>query len=395
MAVAGSVAGSVSGVVFDVLVELPVEVLSDDELAVVLTGCEAVVNRFRARQVAAAAEVDRRGFFRTLGFGSAASWLRVTMGVAHSFARMLVSVGRALREMPLTEKVFASGDVDVSRVRRLVEARAVNPEAFAEGESMLVDAARDLSARDFVTTVQYWKQAADPAGFDAEQKELFERRSVSVSATWGGMFRLDGWLDPESGATVMAAIGSYLDLAACDKADTRSPGQVRADALTDICRFVLDHGHLPVKAGERPHVLVIADYEALLGRVGARAEISGVGPITADAARRLTCDAKLSRVVTKGRSLPLEVGRATRTATVGQRRALMIRDRGCVVSGCRMPPQWTDAHHITHWVDGGASDIGNYVLLCRRHHRAVHEGRVTLIGYDGTEIPSVCDPRAP
>jgi HNH endonuclease len=70
----------------------------------------------------------------------------------------------------------------------------------------------------------------------------------------------------------------------------------------------------------------------------------------------------------------LEVGRATRVVSPAQRTALAVRDGGCVFPGCDRPPAWCDAHHLRHWLHGGTTDLANLVLLCRAHHRAVHEG---------------------
>jgi hypothetical protein len=86
----------------------------------------------------------------------------------------------------------------------------------------------------------------------------------------------------------------------------------------------------------------------------------------------------------------LDLGRATRAVPPrALRRALAVRDGGCAAAGCDRPPGWTDAHHLQHWVDSGATALGNLVLLCRTHHVAVDEqgwqlgrdpasGRVTL-----------------
>jgi hypothetical protein len=54
------------------------------------------------------------------------------------------------------------------------------------------------------------------------------------------------------------------------------------------------------------------------------------------------------------------------------RRALDARDGGCRFPGCDNT-RFVDAHHIHHWVHGGETKLDNLVLLCRRHHRAVHE----------------------
>jgi hypothetical protein len=71
---------------------------------------------------------------------------------------------------------------------------------------------------------------------------------------------------------------------------------------------------------------------------------------------------------------PLEVGRTTRVVTTAQRAALVVRDGGCAVPDCDRPPGWCEAHHLVHWLHGGPTDLANLALVCRAHHRAVHEG---------------------
>jgi 5-methylcytosine-specific restriction endonuclease McrA len=73
-----------------------------------------------------------------------------------------------------------------------------------------------------------------------------------------------------------------------------------------------------------------------------------------------------------------ESGRLSRLVRSATRRALQRRDRGCRYLGCDRPSSWSDAHHLVHWADGGETRLSNLVLLCRRHHRMVHEGRVPL-----------------
>ena len=71
---------------------------------------------------------------------------------------------------------------------------------------------------------------------------------------------------------------------------------------------------------------------------------------------------------------PLEVGRTSRVVQAAQRTALAVRDGGCVFPDCGHPLAWCEAHHLRHWLHGGPTDLANLALLCRAHHRAVHEG---------------------
>lgn len=50
-----------------------------------------------------------------------------------------------------------------------------------------------------------------------------------------------------------------------------------------------------------------------------------------------------------------------------------FRDGGCRFPGCTRH-RFVDAHHIQHWANGGETSLDNLVLLCRHHHRLVHEG---------------------
>jgi hypothetical protein len=112
---------------------------------------------------------------------------------------------------------------------------------------------------------------------------------------------------------------------------------------------------------------VTLDPDSLLGHPGAvGGETGWAGPLDPEACRRLACDGAVTRV--------LEVGRATRVIQPGQRTALAVRDGGCVFPACQRPLAWCEAHHLRHWLHGGPTDLANLALLCRAHHRAVHEG---------------------
>jgi 5-methylcytosine-specific restriction endonuclease McrA len=135
----------------------------------------------------------------------------------------------------------------------------------------------------------------------------------------------------------------------------------------------MDGANRPQVAGERPHLTVTLDLESLERRAGRRCELDDAGRISAEDARRVACDASVSRVITAGESAPLEIGRRSPVVPAAIRRAVVVRDGGCRFPGCDRPPGWSDAHHVVHWADGGATALDNLVLLCRPHHRLVHE----------------------
>ncbi|MFV2000767.1 MAG: DUF222 domain-containing protein, partial [Acidimicrobiia bacterium] len=154
--------------------------------------------------------------------------------------------------------------------------------------------------------------------------------------------------------------------------------QRRADAITDICRFWLDHNQtVTTSGGNKPHITVTVDYQTLIKGVsdnGLLPELDGT-PVDPETIRRLTCDAGIVRIVTDSTGQPLDVGRRVRTAPPALRRALEHRDGGCTWTGCTAPVSWCDAHHIIHWADGGETTLANMALICRRHHTMTHEGK--------------------
>jgi hypothetical protein len=103
-----------------------------------------------------------------------------------------------------------------------------------------------------------------------------------------------------------------------------------------------------------------------------RCELEGHTSIPPESARRLLCDASLLRVAEDANGTPMDVGRKTRAVPTALLRALQLRDKQCQFPGCTNS-RFVDAHHIVHWVDGGPTSLANLVLLCRRHHRFVHE----------------------
>ncbi|MEV0801200.1 DUF222 domain-containing protein [Kribbella sp. NPDC050281] len=103
--------------------------------------------------------------------------------------------------------------------------------------------------------------------------------------------------------------------------------------------------------------------------------------LSAGAIRRLACDAEILPIVLGSKSQPLDVGTSQRLVTRPMRRALNARDKGCVV--CGAPPIQCEAHHVVPWLEGGVTAVSNLVLLCKRHHNALHSGHWHIRIIDG------------
>jgi hypothetical protein len=159
--------------------------------------------------------------------------------------------------------------------------------------------------------------------------------------------------------------------------DRPSTAARRADALGVLAESFLRHGPEALNGGECHHIVVHVDAESLHAREAGRCEIEDGPAVPVETARRLACDAGVVKIIEDDRGEPLDVGRKTRTIPSALRRALQSRDQGCVFPGCTHKC-YVDGHHIQHWAEGGQTKLSNLVSLCRAHHRAVHEGGITI-----------------
>ncbi len=378
--------------------------------------------------LAALAHSDRHRDWEEEGFGSCAEWLAWQIGITKGTANEKVRAARALEHLPLISEAMARADVSFSKVRALT--RVATPENEAE----LLEFARAGSAANLERLVRGWKTLSR---FDEAQQERIRhgRRCFSVFPDEDGMYVVKGRLDPEVGAALMRAVEAASDalFAGASKGgcearlsgeerpgnrDTPEPAQLRADAVGLVAERALAAGfgvrtgagiggQAPISGSRAERYQVVLHVEsATLGEAGepGLSELEDGTRVSAETARRLSCDA--SRVEVRHAALGsvdgsasssapssapgsapslapaspfgsahssvLDVGRKTRTIPPALRRALDVRDRGCRFPGCGL--RFTDAHHIVHWADGGETSLRNACLLCRRHHRAVHEG---------------------
>ena len=185
--------------------------------------------------------------------------------------------------------------------------------------------------------------------------------------------RLDADLDTEGTAILRAALDKFMP--------APQPGvllsQRRARALVEMARQSLDFGDGHEGSANKPHLVIQLSYEQLRDQLGV-GYLPDTGTLPAATIRRLACDAKIIPIVLGGDAMPMDVGRTTRVIPPPMRTALNYRDRRCTAPGCDRPPSWCEGHHVIPWLDGGITALTNLVLLCRRHHNMVHQGKLRI-----------------
>ncbi len=302
----------------------------------------------------------------------------------------------------VTRASMARGELSFSKVRALT--RVATP----SNEADLLELARGCTTARTEKIVRAGKKHSRASEADLE-RELHESRSLSVFPDDEGMYVVRGKLPAEVGALLMRAIEAASDaiwrnerakLPAEVREALRSHGERRgcsgtaearphesesrraaarrrADALALIAERAMGAGFggcddpISGTRAERYQVMLHVSAETLREDAEPdRSHLEDGTRVSAETSRRLSCDTAVVRVA-HGESQLLDVGRRTRTIPPALRRALDVRDGGCRFPGCGL--RFTDAHHVKHWADGGETSLGNCLLLCRHHHRLVHE----------------------
>jgi len=316
---------------------------------------------------------DKGGGYGATAALTAKAWLRWKCNFSPSAAADRVAVSRQLADLPQATEAFADGDISYPHAAMIARtAERLGEKMEANAETILVTAAKELDlARLHVVAIKL-RHFMDPDSVREEANESHERRFLSLSQTLDGVFYINGRFDSEGGAILQTALNALGGPPTPD--DKRTPKQRRADLLIELARQQLDGGNLPEVGGQRPHLAVTVSLATLANQPGSpAADLEWAQPIPAETARRLACDAAVTPIFFGSESDQPQAGQTSRSISGSQRKALVVRDKGCRFPGCDRPPDWTDAHHLQHWADGGKHVMDNLVLLCRRHHRKVHE----------------------
>jgi hypothetical protein len=304
------------------------------------------------------AELDRRDAF---AYCTTAQWLAWRCGLTPRTAREHVRIARRLVELPSIRASFAQGELSFAKVRALC--RVAEP----ENEDGLLELARHMTASQLERAIRAYRRVTTE-----EASAVQERAYVDWYWDEDGSLVLRGRLAPEDGAVFVEALERAH--AALREGGSAEPRPTQADALAAMADLALSGSER--SGGERHQVVVHVDEDALAGREGGGCELAEGPALAAETVRRLSCDSSVVEVHERA-GKPLSVGRKTRSVPPAMRRALLRRDRGCRFPGCENR-RFVDAHHVQHWIRGGETKLDNLLLLCRRHHRLVHEGGYTI-----------------
>jgi hypothetical protein len=322
------------------------------------------------------AEFNRRKGWVQWGMRSMAHWLSWSCSVGPGVAREYVRVATALTTLPLVDEAFAQGTLSYSKVR------AVTRVADRVDEQTLMEQAKVHSAAQLEKVVRGYRKA------DRVDRPVQERRKARWFYDDDGMLVVSARLTADEGALFVAALeqartGELAPTGCPDEAPDPAQLPSDVDALVAMARIAQAAGPVDSSGDDRHLVVVHADATVLAGDQDpgpdAECRIEHGPGLTAAAAQRLACDAALvawvSAAVNPGEKLKL--GRKTRKISAALRRALRFRDGGCQFPGCPRK-RFLDAHHVVHWANGGPTNLRNLLLLCQRHHRAVHDDGFTL-----------------
>jgi hypothetical protein len=322
---------------------------------------------------------------------TAGEWIRHNCKTTRSAAYDAINVGEQLHRLPKCADAVATGEIGfahLSVIARTSSAlvKADHESAFSEDE--VLAKARESSAGRLWHYCMRLRHALDPEGVAREQRIAVEERRLQFTVWDDGSVLVSGQLDPIGGAALRTAIEPLAQ--PMGQGDDRCLERRQGDAIVELSLHSLDAGLVPQHASQRPHLQVTTTLETLQGLPGSpAADMEFSLPIASPTVQRLACDASITRVVFGPDSVVVDVGRATRSVSAPTRRALNARDQHCQWPGCERTASFSAAHHLVHWIQGGATELPNLILLCHRHHWMVHEGGWKLTRSDEDRLLAI------
>ncbi|MDA2968080.1 MAG: DUF222 domain-containing protein [Actinomycetota bacterium] len=311
-------------------------------------------------------------------------------GLTSREAREVVSRGLVTEAAPEMAAILAAGDTTAAHVDALgrgLKIAGAEREAFLTHLPELVEASTTMTASQFDQLVKETaKSVVTDDGlstFERQKRETFFKMRTEAD----GCLSVSGKFDPISASILKSKIGRFVE-AMFHSGDKEVPVEVmpwiepndhrQAQALIALVNGASESASdVPTRA----EIVVHVDLETLQHglHAGGTCRTALGADLPVETVRRLACEAEILPVVLDGRSVPIDVGRSKRLATVHQRRALEAIHPTCAIPDCEVIFDHCNVHHIEYWAisdsgGGGATDLNNMVPLCSRHHHAAHEG---------------------
>jgi hypothetical protein len=304
------------------------------------------------------AEVDRRDAWQDSGARDMAHWVCMRYGISYWKALRWVKAAHALEELPRLSNAFAHGELSIDKVVELTRF------ATQETEGHLIVWAQGVSCGAIREKGDLFHRSLQ------EAQEAEQARSLSW---WffaeNSRFGMSVEMPAAEGAVVVKALERQArQLPVMPGEDGEWAADARlADALVAVCSARIAADADP----DRATVVIHARLDRPGDELGS-CEIEGGPAIHPEVARRFACNGRIQTVVEDESGIPVRVGRISREPPDWMLRQLRYRDRECTFPGCG-GRQFTHAHHIEWWENGGQTDLDNLVLVCSFHHKLVHE----------------------
>ena len=306
-------------------------------------------------------------------------------GLTSREAREVVSRGLVTEVAPEMASVLAAGDTTAAHVDALgrgLKIAGAEREAFMAHLPELIEASTTMTASEFSHLVtETAKSVVTDDGlstFERQKRETFFKMRTEAD----GCLSVSGKFDPISASILKSKIGHLVENM-FHSGDKEVPVEVmpwiepndhrQAQALIALVNGASESVS---DVTARAEIVVHVDLETLQHglHAGGTCRTALGADLPVETVRRLACEAEILPVVLDGRSVPIDVGRSKRLATVHQRRALEAIHPTCAIPDCEVIFDHCNVHHIEYWENGGATDLNNMVPLCSRHHHAAHEG---------------------
>ncbi|MFB9661659.1 DUF222 domain-containing protein [Glycomyces mayteni] len=224
----------------------------------------------------------------------------------------------------------------------------------------------------------------------AEETELLDSLGeqslqwIEVAEQDNGMWALSGELSSDTGRLLDKYLKTACPPPRQDEQDSEGvlPAQPNRHAEA-LHQLLAGYGTSPDAVKRHGHTATLdlmVDIQTLKGEDTGRTPLLEGQPVSVAKARHLACEAGvIPSVFDYETGEAIELGREKRLPNAALRRKLELEQReGCAWTGCSRPVAWTEAHHIQHWANGGDTNAGNLILLCRFHHGRIHTAGWTV-----------------